>query len=104
MSRLTRARINLDALGHNVAQARALAPQSALMAVLKANAYGHGLLPIAHELSNQVEGFAVGCREEGLPMRAAGLNHRSVLIGGFFQAEETPVLAAQRFDAGIHHP
>lgn len=104
MSRLTRARINLDALGHNVAQARALAPQSALMAVLKANAYGHGLLPIAHELSNQVEAFAVSCLEEALPLRAAGLNHRIVLLEGFFQADEIPVFAAQRFDAVIHHP
>ena len=104
MSRLTRARINLDALGHNVDLARSMAPASALMAVLKANAYGHGLLPVAHELAGRVDAYAVSCVEEALPLRQAGLDHRIVLLEGFFQANEIPVFAAHRFDAVIHQP
>ena len=104
MSRHARATIHLDALRHNLAVARGCAPQSNLMAVLKANAYGHGLLPVAHTLADEVEAFAVSCLEEALPLREAGLNHRVVLLEGFFEADEIPVFAARRLDAVIHQP
>ncbi len=104
MSRHARATIHLDALRHNLAVARACAPQSNLMAVLKANAYGHGLLPVAHTLAEGVDAFAVSCLEEASPLRAAGLNHRILLLEGFFDAEEIPIFAARRLDAVIHQP
>lgn len=104
MSRHARATIYLDALRHNFAVAQHCAPKSNIMAVLKANAYGHGLLPVAHTLAGDADGFAVSCLEEAIPLRAAGLDHRIVLLEGFFNASEIPVFAARRFDAVIHQP
>ena len=74
------------------------------MAVVKANAYGHGLLPVAHTLADNADAFAVSCLEEALPLREAGLNHRIVLLEGFFEANEIPVFSARRLDAVIHEP
>ena len=104
MSRPARATIHLDALRHNLAVARRCAPDARAMAVLKANAYGHGLLPVAHELADQADAFAVSCLEEALPLREAGLSHRIVLLEGFFEAGELPILAARQVDAVIHQP
>lgn len=104
MSRHARATIHLDALRHNLAVAQQCAPQSNIMAVLKANAYGHGLLPVAHTLAGRADSFAVSCLEEALPLRAAGLDHRIVLLEGFFEASEIPVFAARQLDAVIHQP
>ena len=104
MSRLARATVDLDALRHNLAVARRRAPDSNCMAVLKADAYGHGLLPVAHELAEGADAFAVSCLEEALPLRLAGLRHRIVLLEGFFDAEELTTLAARRLDAVIHQP
>lgn len=104
MSRLARATIHLDALRHNMAMARAAASDGRTMAVLKANAYGHGLLPVAHALSDLTDAFAVSCLEEALPLREAGLEQRIVLLEGFFDADEIGVFAARRLDAVIHQP
>ena len=56
---MVEAHVNLKALRHNAEIARQLAPHSRLMAVVKANAYGHGLLRVAQALSRSVDGFAV---------------------------------------------
>ena len=104
MSRLARATVDLDALRHNLSVARRRAPRSNLMAVLKADAYGHGLLPVAHELADSADAFAVSCLEEALPLRLAGLGHRIVLLEGFFDADELGTFAARRLDAVIHQP
>ncbi|KAF0281672.1 alanine racemase [Spiribacter roseus] len=104
MSRTARATIRLDALRHNLGVARAQIPTANVMAVLKADAYGHGLLPVAHELAALTDGYAVSCLEEALPLRTAGLMHRIILLEGFFDAGEIPVLSAHRLDAVIHQP
>ena len=104
MSRLARASVDLDALRHNLAVARAQASDANLMAVLKADAYGHGLLPVAHELAEGVDAFAVSCLEEALPLRMAGLGHRIVLLEGFFDAAEIGTFSARGLDAVIHQP
>ncbi|MFT6052853.1 MAG: alanine racemase, partial [Halioglobus sp.] len=59
MARPSQARIDLGALKHNLAHARALAPNSKLMAVVKANAYGHGALGIAQALEPLADALAV---------------------------------------------
>lgn len=104
MSRVARATIRLDALRHNLGIARSRQPSANVMAVLKADAYGHGLLPVAHELAPLTDGYAVSCLEEALPLREAGLMHRILLLEGFFDAAEIPVFSARRLDAVIHHP
>lgn len=67
--------IDLDALAHNarVLQGR-LAPGCRLMAVVKADAYGHGAVPVAQCLEREgIDAFAVACLEEGIILRKAGV-------------------------------
>ncbi len=56
---------------HNLQQIRRMAPESAIMAMVKSNAYGHGLERIAAALQN-ADGLGVACLEEGMRLREAG--------------------------------
>ena len=94
MSRPNQARLNLDALRHNVTVARELAPQSRIMAVVKANAYGHGAVTIAGALENEVDAMAVACLEEAVELRNAGIKTPVLLLEGPFERSEL-VTAAQ---------
>lgn len=73
------ARIDLDALRANVEALRAKAPDSAFMAVVKADAYGHGMLPCARAaLAGGATWLGVATPEEALALRAAGLTARTL--------------------------
>ena len=72
MIRLLRALIDTAALRHNLGTIRAYAPGSKVMAVIKANAYGHGLVSTALALGD-ADAFAVARLEEGIALRAAGV-------------------------------
>ncbi len=87
MSRATGAIIDLAALRHNLKRVRALAPKSRVMAVVKANAYGHGLALTAQALSD-ADAFAVAGLDEAQIVRRAGLSHPIVLLEGVFGTEE----------------
>ena len=69
MARPNQARINLSALRNNLGLVRQLAPTAKVMAVVKANAYGHGALTIARELDARVDALAVACIEEADELR-----------------------------------
>ncbi|CAM4029217.1 MULTISPECIES: alanine racemase [Pseudoalteromonas] len=99
--RLAIAEINLQALAHNLAQVRQFAPDSKIMAVLKANAYGHGLVKIAQHL-NAADAFAVARIDEALALRAGGLTKPIVLLEGFFHQDDLPILLANNFQTIIH--
>ena len=99
--RLATAEINLAALAHNLAQVKYFAPNSKVMAVLKANAYGHGLVTIAQHLNN-ADAFAVARIDEGLALRAGGLTKPIVLLEGFFNKADLPILLANNFQTIIH--
>jgi len=71
------------------------------MAVIKANAYGHGLVPAAKALA-ETDGFSVARLDEGLALRAAGLANRILLLEGVFSSEQLAVAAQQRFDLMVH--
>lgn len=86
MPRATRAIVNLDALRDNYAQACALAAPATAMAVVKADGYGHGLVPCAQALSDQVDYFAVACIEEAHGLREAGIRQPVVLLEGVHSA------------------
>ena len=77
MTRPIRARIDLSALTHNFSVAREAAPGSRIMAVIKANAYGHGAVPVAKAL-NQADAFAVASLEEAMQLREAGIRQSIV--------------------------
>ena len=94
MTRPSQARLDLGALRHNVALARELAPRARLMAVVKANAYGHGAVTMARELEPRVDALAVACTEEAMELREAGIRCPILLLEGVFEASEL-LLAAE---------
>jgi alanine racemase len=102
MSRPVAVELDLNALRHNVKRLRELAPQAKILAMVKANAYGHGLIPIARALASSVEGFGVSCSEEALYLRQAGIKQRIVLMEGLFSAEELPLLESYQLDTVLH--
>ena len=71
MTRATRAVIDLAALKHNLQISRHAAPQVRHMAIIKAQAYGHGMLRIARALDD-ADAFGVALIEEAIPLREAG--------------------------------
>ena len=71
MARSTQARIFPAHLRHNAARVRELAPGARIMACVKANGYGHGMVTVAQTLSGYVDGFAVAGIEEALTLRGA---------------------------------
>lgn len=95
------AQINFSALKHNLQQVKKRAPHSKVMAVLKANAYGHGLVPIAQQLS-AADAFAVARIDEALALRAGGVTKPIVLLEGFFQPTDLAIMLANNFQTIIH--
>ncbi len=91
--RPARAVIHLDALRHNYRLARELGGGKTL-AVIKADAYGHGAVRCAQALAAQADGFAVACIEEALELRAAGIRAPILLLEGFFEADELALIDA----------
>ncbi|WP_411753999.1 alanine racemase [Serratia sp. (in: enterobacteria)] len=93
--------IDRRALRHNLQQVRRLAPQSRLIAVVKANAYGHGLLATAHTLQD-ADCYGVARIGEALMLRAGGIVKPILLLEGFFCAEDLPALVANNIETAIH--
>lgn len=99
--RLACAEVNLSALKHNLAQVKAFAGNAKVMAVLKANAYGHGLVKVAQNLT-QADAFAVARIDEALALRAGGLVKPIVLLEGVFRTEDLAIAAASNFQLVVH--
>lgn len=97
MSRPAQAIVDLAAIRHNYQLAQQLAPRARALAVVKANAYGHGSVAVARTLEPLAPAFAVACIEEALELRQAGLSKPIVLLEGAFAAEEVRIAAAQNF-------
>lgn len=103
MSRLIRAIIDTHALRANLETVRQRAPGTHVMAVVKANAYGHGLVPTALALAD-ADAFAVARLEEGLSLRAAGIDRPIVLLEGVLTREQLLEAARHGFDLVVHDP
>jgi alanine racemase len=86
MSRPLQALIHRDALSHNLAVARSKTT-ARILAVVKANGYGHGLLPVAAALA-AADGFAVLTLEEAVRLREAGFRQPILLLEGVFAPDE----------------
>ena len=99
--RPTLARIDLDALRHNLRVAKRHAAKSKVFAVVKANAYGHGLLRAARAF-DEADGFAVIEPEAAVRLREAGHVKRILLLEGFFETSEVSVLAEYRLSTAVH--
>ena len=79
--------INPEALAYNLKRVRAFAPDSQVMAVIKANGYGHGMLAVSEYLS-EADMFAVAMPEEAYALRANGCNKPILVIHGFIDSAE----------------
>ena len=101
MSRATGAVIDLAAFRHNLRRVHELAPRSRVMAVVKANAYGHGLALAAQALA-EADAFAVAGLEEAQVVRRAGLAHPIVLLEGVFSAGEVDEAARWNCELVVH--
>lgn len=102
MSRPILAYIDQTALKHNLAITRQYAPDTRIMAVIKANAYGHGLMHTAHALKS-TDGFALLELDAAIDLRNAGYNHPILLLEGFFSMQELALFEKYRLNAVIHH-
>ena len=99
--RPARALIDLQALRHNYQIARELTGAKAL-AVIKADASGHGAVRCAQALEAEADGFAVACIEEALELRAAGIRAPVLLLEGFFEADELALIVEHDFWCVVH--
>lgn len=97
------ATLDLAALRHNLARVRAAAPLSKVFAVVKADAYGHGLARVLPALAG-ADALAVACVEEALIIREAKIDKPVLLLEGFFDAEDIAACAEHDLWAVIHHP
>lgn len=98
---ITRAVINLKNLQHNLQVLQRKAPNSKVLAVIKANAYGHGMVEIAKAL-NDVFAFGVARLNEALILRKAGITKPIVLLEGFFDSQDLPTLVDYDLQTVIH--
>jgi alanine racemase len=103
MSRTTVATIHLAALRHNLALIQRTAAPARVMAVVKADAYGHGLERVARALDAQAEAFAVAALGDGLRLRAAGHRQRIAVLSGPDQASDIAEMQRLGLDVAVHH-
>jgi alanine racemase len=91
----TYATVNLTALAHNLSCIkRYLSPGCEVMAIVKANAYGHGAVETAQALTRQgIERFAVASLDEGIALRQAGLSASIVVLGALFEEQVSDLVA-----------
>ena len=101
MSRPAKVVINLSALRHNFSRIRTLAPDSRVMAIVKADAYGHGLVRIAQSLE-QADAFGVACLEEARELRQAKIQQRIILLEGPYSGEELTKISQLGLDMVVH--
>ncbi|NRB67529.1 MULTISPECIES: alanine racemase [Vibrio] len=93
--------IDLDALQHNLKQIKSQAPNSKIMAVVKANSYGHGLRHIA-KYATDADAFGVARIEEALQLRACGVVTPILLLEGFYSSGDLPVLVTNNIQTVVH--
>jgi alanine racemase len=102
MSRPVQALIDLSALEHNLSVVRRHAPRSQVMAVVKADAYGHGLLRAAEALS-RADGFAMLELDAAIRLRESGYRQKILLLEGFFSMEELALIEQYHLSTVIHN-
>ena len=97
MARPAKATIDLNALRHNYQLACKLAPGAKSIAVVKANAYGHGAVACARALEPLAPALAVACIEEALELREAGITKPILLLEGPFKYDEITLAEQHNF-------
>ena len=102
MARPTSATIHTDALRHNLGQLRARAAGSRVMAVVKADGYGHGLERVARALG-AADAFGVAALSDAERLRAAGLSQPIVLLSGINEPDDIARVRELGVESVVHH-
>jgi len=102
MARALKAFIDCNALRKNLKLVRSLAPQAKILAMVKANGYGHGIVHVARILQT-ADALGVACIEEAVELREAGVANRIVLMEGFFEEQEIPDIIRLNLELVVHH-
>ena len=102
MSRATSATIHLGALRDNLRRSRELAGSARIMAVVKADGYGHGLERVARAL-HEADAFGVACIADGQRLRAAGIRQRIVVLSGIDEPADIAEMHRLTLESTIHH-
>lgn len=102
MTRPLYAQIDTAALRHNLSVARKHAGASRIMAVVKANGYGHDIARVAQGLGD-ADGFAVASLEEAIALRDLGWKKPILLLEGIFAADEIALCVEHRLSLIVHH-
>jgi alanine racemase len=95
------ATVHLSAFAHNLQIAKSRAPKAKVMAVIKANGYGHGLLNAALGLK-ETDGFAVLSLDEALALRNSGYQQAILLLEGVFSADELQGVSQNKISVVVH--
>jgi len=103
MPRPIRATVSAGAFAHNLLVAKAYAGRAKVWAVLKANAYGHGLERAARALE-AADGYAVLDFQEAARLRLAGVTKPILMLEGFFKPADLPLLGKYALTPVIHNP
>jgi len=106
MSRVARATINLTALKNNLAIVKKSAPPQKIMAVIKADAYGHGMARIAQALTETLmehDAFAVASIDEAVMLRSVGIQRSIIVLEGFNSSADLEVARQHKITVVIHH-
>ena len=93
--------LNNEAVQHNLSVVRQYAPGARIMAVIKANGYGHGLQRMAEALTG-VDAFAVARADEGIRLRNAGFTQPITVLEGFRNRDELDAFLQQGLDTVLH--
>lgn len=102
MSRATTATLSTENLLHNLSVMQKTASPAQVMAMVKANAYGHGLRSVALRLENHVQSLGVASIDEAIALREAGVKAPITLVEGVFEPEELLIAAKQNFHVVFH--
>ncbi|WP_374510934.1 alanine racemase [Niveibacterium sp.] len=102
MPRPIRATIDLPAFRHNYVRAKALAPAAKAWAVIKANAYGHGLLRCAHAVADVADGYAMLDFAEAATLREAGFKQPLLMLEGAFDSADTRMAGSLGLSLAVH--
>lgn len=103
MTRGAKAFVKLSALKHNLSRVRELVKQSRVMAMIKSNGYGHGMIEVANALSD-ADAFGVASVTEAITLRDANIKQPIVVMSGFYDVAELPLLVEHNLQAVIHDP
>lgn len=102
MSRTALAILSTENLLHNVSIIRNVAPSARIVAMVKANGYGHGLRSTALKLQHVVDMFGVSSIDEALALRKVGIKTPILLAEGVFEPRELLIASAEKFAVAFH--